>query len=253
MLGWIRKRRRQRLVGERFPKAWGAILATLPIYALLPRADQDELRRYVQVLIGEKRFEGCGGLEITDDIRVTITAHAAVLLLHRTTDYYPQLESILVYPEAYRAPGERHVGDYVVEEGDELREGESWYRGSMVLSWADVKQDASDAGSGRNVVFHEFAHQIDDESGNADGTPVLGNRALWRRWVKVCEREFGALAEADDRGRHTLIDPYGAENPSEFFAVVTECFFGRPGTLRARHLELYDVFSEFYEQDPANW
>lgn len=253
MIGWIRKRRRQRLLGEQFPEACDVILGSLPAYQLLPQADRNELRSHVQVLLGEKRFEGCGGLEITDEIRVTIVAHAAILLLHRETDYYPQLESILVYPEAYGAPGERHIGDYVVEEGVEVREGESWYRGSMVLSWADVRQDSADPGGGRNVVFHEFAHQLDDESGNADGTPVLPNRALWEHWVEVCEREFEALAESHDRGRRTLIDPYGAESPSEFFAVVTECFFGRPAKLRTRHPDLYDVFSQFYQQDPASW
>ena len=123
----------------------------------------------------------------------------------------------------------------------------------MVLSWADAQWDAANPDSGRNVVFHEFAHQLDDESGNADGTPLLESRALWRRWVEVCEREFEALTEAEVGGLRTLIDPYGSENPSEFFAVVTECFFGQPGKFRARHPELYDVFSEFYRQDPAAW
>jgi Mlc titration factor MtfA (ptsG expression regulator) len=232
---------------------WEAHLSELPLERSLPEADREELRRHILVLLEEKEFEGCGGLEITDEIRVTIGAYAALLLLHRETDYYPQLASILVYPEAYSAPGERHVGEYLVEEGPEVREGESWYRGSMVLSWQDVRRGVGNPEGGENVVLHEFAHQLDDESGAADGTPVLGGRRLWRQWVRVCQIEFEALAEADDRGQRTLIDPYGAENPAEFFAVVTECFFLRPARLRDRHPELYALFAEYYRQDPAAW
>jgi hypothetical protein len=250
---WFRKRRRGSVRELRFPGEWDGILRRLPIDRRLPGTDREELRGHIQVFLDEKRFEGCGGLGITDEIRVTIAAYAALLLLHRETDYYPQLASILVYPDAYHAPGERHVGDYLVEEGIEVREGESWYRGSMVLSWKDVRRGADGAKNGENVVLHEFAHQLDDESGAADGTPVLSGRRQWRRWVALCEEEYEALVEADERGRKTLIDPYGAESPSEFFAVVTECFFGRPEKLRERHRELYDLFAEYYRQDPAAW
>jgi hypothetical protein len=253
MLRWFRDRRRHKALAQPFPPEWNAILEDLPTYRRLPPEDRNELRGHVQVLLDEKQFEGCGGIEITDEIRVTVAAHAAILLLHRKTDYYPQLASILIYPEAYGAPGERHVGEYLVEEGIEVREGESWYRGSMVLSWKDVRRGVADIDDGENVVFHEFAHQLDDESGTGDGTPLLSSRDEWRRWVGVCEREYEALVDADERGRKTLIDPYGAENPSEFFAVVTECFFERPRKLKARHRELYDVFSEYYRQDPGSW
>jgi len=253
MLGWLRRRRRQQVRTRPFPPEWNAILERLPIYGRLPGPDRAEVCEHIQVLLEEKRFEGCGGLEITDEIRVTVAAHAAVLLLHRQTDYYPQLASILIYPEAYNAPADRHVGDYLVEEGIEMREGESWYRGSMVLSWEDVQRGAADIGDGQNVVFHEFAHQLDDESGTADGTPVLESREQWRRWVSVFEQEYQALQDADDRGRRTLIDPYGAESPPEFFAAVTECFFERPRKLKQRHPELYGLLSGFYRQDPASW
>lgn len=236
-----------------FPPDWTCILEEIPIFGRLPEVDRAELRGHIQAFLAEKRFEGCGGLEITDEIRVTIAAHASVLLLHRETDYYPQLESILVYPHAYEAPSEYHIGEYLVEEGTEVREGESWYRGSMVLSWDDVRRGAADLKDGENVVFHEFAHQLDDETGAADGTPVLENRAAWRRWVKVFQREFEALQDADDRGRRTLIDPYGAESPAEFFAVATECFFERGRDLQKRHPDLYEQLSGYYKQDPASW
>ena len=218
-----------------------------------PKRIRDELGGHIQIFLEEKRFEGCGGLELDDRIRVTIAAYASVLLLHRNTDYYPQLESILVYPHAYQAPSERHHGDYLVEEGTEVREGESWYRGSMVLSWKDVRRGADDPADGENVVFHEFAHQLDDESGAGDGTPPLEGRDKWREWVRVFEHEYGELQNAADLGRPSVLDPYGAESPSEFFAVATECFFERPRELRRRHQELYDQLRGFYRQDPAQW
>lgn len=250
---WLRKRRRRRLVEQPFPAEWNTILRGLPILARLPEGDHDTLRKHIRILLEEKTFEGCGGLEITDEIRVTVAAYSAVLILHRETDYYPQLASILIYPDAYGAPGERHVGEYLVEEGTEVREGESWYRGSMVLSWRDVRRGVHNAKGGDNVVFHEFAHQLDDESGTGDGTPVMETRQQWRRWVRVCEAEYQSLVDADERGRKTLIDPYGAESPSEFFAVVTECFFNRPQKLEKRHPELYEVFAAYYKQDPGRW
>lgn len=253
MSSWLRKRRRRRLLERPFPLEWNTILTNLPIFGRIPEEDHDELRRHVQILLDEKTFEGCGGLEISDEIRVTVGTYAAVLLLHRETDYYPQLASILMYADAYGAPGERHIGEYLVEEGVEVREGESWYRGSMVLSWKDVRRGVHNPRGGENVVFHEFAHQLDDESGGGDGTPVMETRDQWRRWVRICEEEYQALVEAEERGRKTLIDPYGAESPSEFFAVVTECFFNRPGKLQERHPELYEIFAEYYHQDPARW
>jgi Mlc titration factor MtfA (ptsG expression regulator) len=250
---WFRERRRRKILSEPFLPAWEAVLEGLPISRKLPESHHAEWRRTIQILIGEKRFEGCAGVEITDTIRVAIAAHAAILLLGRETDYFPQLGSILVYPDAYEAPSEEAIGEYLVEEGTEVREGESWYRGEMVLSWKDVRRDIRNPKGGRNVVFHEFAHQLDDESGTADGTPVLSDRELWQRWVTVFEREYDALIEADDRGRRTLIDPYGAQSPAEFFAVVTECFFTRGVRLRERHPQLYELLGAYYRQDPATW
>ena len=251
MLRRLRDQRREKVRTQPFPPQWTSLLEAIPIYRRLADGDRKELRGHIQIFLSEKRFEGCGGLEINDHIRVIIAAHAVILLLHRRTDYYPQLESILVYPQAYEAPSERHIGDYLVEEGTEVREGESWYRGSMVLSWEDVQRGAAALGNGENVVFHEFAHQLDDESGAADGTPVLENHGQWRRWVNVFQDEYEALQAA--RGRRTLLDPYGAESPSEFFATATECFFERPRELKKQHAKLYEQLRGYYMQDPASW
>ncbi len=203
------------------------------------------------MLLDEKRFEGCAGLEITDEIRVTIAAQAAVLLLHRRTDFYPTLTSILVYPHAYIARSKRVQPGGVIEEGPQARLGESWQRGALVLSWSDVLSGAVDPADGHNVVFHEFAHQIDSESGAMEGAPALGPPARYREWARVLSGEYEGLIAELHQGHQSVIDAYGATNPAEFFAVVTEAFFERPVAMRREHPELYAELTRFYEQDPA--
>jgi hypothetical protein len=251
MLSWVRKRRRAKVRRRPFPEAWAAILqANVPYHDLLPHDDRRELRGHIQVFLDEKRFEGCGGLVLTDEIRITVAAHACILLLHRKADYYPLLDSVLVYPGEYGAPITRAHGSYIEEEGVDVRSGESWDRGAVVLSWEDVLH-GPELYAGENVVLHEFAHQLDDEAGPPEGTPDL-DKGMHAAWAEVLGREYAALQTADRRGEDTLIDPYGAEDPSEFFAVVTECFFEDPLNLRELHPELYAQFRLFYRQDPAD-
>jgi Mlc titration factor MtfA (ptsG expression regulator) len=222
-------------------------------YRRLPPEDQQELLRHTQVLLAEKHFEGCGGLELTDEIRVTVAAQASVLLLHRKTDYYPLLTSILIYPSAYVVPGERPVGGGVWEEGGDVRLGHTSAKlGALVLAWDDTLRGARSVDDGDNLVFHEFAHQLDFEDRVADGTPVLEARQ-YASWARVLGEEYEALRRAADDGQSTLIDQYGAKNPAEFFAVVTELFFERPVEFRARHEALYHELQSFYRQDPATW
>jgi Mlc titration factor MtfA (ptsG expression regulator) len=249
------KHRRRTLRGKPFPASWRSIITgNVPIFRRLPEADQIELLGHVQVFLAEKRFEGCGGLEMTDEIRVTIAAQACLLLLHRNTDYYPQLTSILVYPSGYMAHETRSLGANVVEEADQHRLGQTGRRlGSLVLAWDDVKRGAADPSDGRNLVLHEFAHQLDFENYAADGAPALGTKAEYRSWARVMRREFAALRAADDTGLPTLLDTYGAENPAEFLAVVTEAFFERPYALRAKHPELYAEFARFFHQQPVQY
>jgi len=205
----------------------------------------------MQVFLAEKRFEGCNGLDITDEIRVTIAAQACMLLLHRETDFYPLLKSVLVYPDAFVAQVKTHEPGGVVIEDEEEREGESWDIGALILSWKDVLEGVADPHDGYNVVFHEFAHQLDDEWGVADGAPPLPKKSMYEEWTRVFKAEYDALVEADDKEKETFLDPYGAESPAEFFAVVTECFFELPVALREHHPELYEQLRLFYEQDPA--
>ena len=255
MFGFLARRRRSRLRARPFPAEWRQIIErNLPIFRRLPAADQSELLGHVQVFLAEKRFEGCGGLELTDEIRVTIAAQACLLLLHREADHYPELTVIVVYPTGYMAHEERHVGGGLWEEGADDRLGHTG-RGlrALVLAWDSVRHGAADPNDGENLVLHEFAHQLDFEDWRTDGTPALGTRAEYLAWARVMSREFEALRAADDAGTPTLLDKYGATNPAEFFAVVTEAFFERPHALRARHPDLYAELERFFRQDPTTY
>lgn len=252
MLGFFKRRRRDEIKSQPFPAEWLAIIAAnVPYFRRLPAEDQAELLGHVQVFLDEKTFEGCGGLEITDAIRVTVAVQACVLLLHRETDYYPDLDVILVYPSGYVAPKTTVAPGGVVIEGEHARLGESWDRGVVVLAWDSVLAGASNLRDGHNLVLHEFAHQLDQEEGDADGAPELPSRSMYRTWATVLGREYIKLIADIDDLRRTVIDDYGATNPAEFFAVATETFFEKPGALRARHPELYEQLKLFYKQDPA--
>lgn len=240
-------------MAEPLPAEWLAIVReNVPYVASLPEADQVELQGLMQVFLEEKSFEGCGGLEITDEVRVTIAAQACLLLLHRDTDFYPRLQSILVYPHAYVARGLHRSDEHVTTEGPQARLGESWGHGSVVLSWDDVRRGAYDVHDGHNVVFHEFAHQLDQENSVGPGAPTLERGSLYRAWARVLGHEYEGLLDSLEHHRKTLIDPYGATNPAEFFAVVTELFFEKPKQLEKRHPELYEQLRGFFKQDPAH-
>lgn len=179
----FRSRRRRKLRQKPLPAEWWAIVdRNIPHIRNMNDADRAELAGIIQILLDEKNFEALGGLTMTDEIRVTIAAQAAVLLLHRETNYYPTLKSILVYPQAYIAHQKAHQPDGTVIEGPSARLGESWFRGALVLSWSDVMLGAHNPDDGRNVVFHEFAHQLDGESGAMEGAPAMEARAHYRDW-----------------------------------------------------------------------
>ena len=249
------KSRRPRLRSTPFPPEWLEILhRRFPLLACLPPEDQRELEGLIQVFLAEKQFEGCDGLVITDEIRVVIAAQAC-LLLHRDTDYYPDLKSILVYPSTYFSR--------VTEEDEEQQAafaGQSWQRGPVILAWDAVQGAVSNPWDGQNVVFHEFAHQLDEEDGRVDGVPVLAAKgplperlSRYRSWARILSQEFAQLQQASAAGHASVLDEYGATNPAEFFAVATECFFEKPRQLREKHPELYAELKRFYQQDPAEW
>ena len=226
----------------------------LVFFRRLSGSDRAELLGHVQVFLAEKRFEGCGGFTITDEVCVTVAAQACLLLLHRKTDYFPELLTILVYPLTYMAEQKRQVGEHLWEEGTVSRLGETGRRmGSLVLSWDAVKHGAADPSDGKNVVLHEFAHQLDFENQATDGVPGLATREQQLAWSKVMRTEFASLRAADESGIPTLLDTYGARDAAEFFAVSVEAFFERPCALRARHPKLYRELQNYFNQDPVEY
>lgn len=255
IFGLLKERRRRRLRARPFPKKWLTLIQRhVVFYHRLSADDRAELLGHTQVFLAEKRFEGCSGFEITDEIRVTIAAQACLLLLHRRTDYFPHLLTILVYPLTYVAEEQRQVAEHLWEEGIVSRLGETGRRmGSLVLSWGAVKHGAADPADGKNVVLHEFAHQLDFENDAADGVPGLATREQQLAWAEVMKSEFASLRAADQSGIPTLLDTYGATDPAEFFAVSVEAFFERPRALRAHHPKLYAELRTYFQQDPVEF
>lgn len=255
MFGLLKRARRRRILAHPFPEGWLAIIRrNVLFFHRLRTEDRSELLGHTQVLLAEKRFEGCGGLAITDEIRVTIAAQASLLMLHRKTDYFPGLLTILVYPSNYMVEEKRQIAEHVWEEGAMVRLGETGRRmGSLVLSWDAVKHGAADPSDGKNVVLHEFAHQLDYENHAADGAPELATREQQSTWNKVMSSEFASLRAADASGIPTLLNTYGATDPVEFFAVSVEAFFEQPRALRARHQRLYGEMQKYFQQDPTQY
>ena len=255
ILTLLRQRRRRRLRARPFPKKWLTLIQRhVLFFNRLSAADRAELLGHIQIFLAEKRFEGCSGFAITDEVRVIIAAQACLLLLHRRTDYFPNLLTILVYPLTYMAEERRQVGEHLWEEGTVSRLGETGRRmGSLVLSWGAVKHGAADPADGKNVVLHEFGHQLDFENDAADGVPGLATREQQLAWAEVMQSEYASLRAADESGIATLLDTYGATNPVEFFAVSVEAFFEQPRALRAHHPKLYAELRTYFQQDPVEF
>ena len=254
LFDWLTNRRRRKLTSRPFPSAWGAVLQRdLHHYARLTATEQARVRDYVRVFVAEKNWEGCGGLRLTDEMKVVIAGLVAVLVLGFPPVYFDAVISLLVYPAGYVAPESSVKHGGVIVEGNSTRLGEAWYRGPVILSWSDVSQCGRGESGGRNVVAHEFAHQLDMLNGRqTDGVPPLDSKEQLRRWNDVMAREYEQLVRAYQFNEPTVLDYYGATSRVEFFAVATESFFEAPGALQTYNPELYGVLREFYRQDPAS-
>jgi len=255
MFHWFRDKRRAEIRNRQFPSEWEEFMqANVAHYRMLDAAEQAELRATMQVFLEEKHWEGCGGLELTDEIRVTIAAQASLLLLGLDHNYYRNVASILVYPSTV-VPPERRPG--VFERMNSPLEapvpllGQASLRGPVILVWDAVLHDARHPDQGHNVVYHEFAHKLDMLDGSADGTPPLIGGEQLAEWVAVCSGEFMRLRLLAEQGHKTFLDVYAATNEAEFFAVATEEFFERPLELQKHSPDLYQVLSVYYHQDPA--
>jgi len=247
-----RDRRRDRLRNLPFPEAWRVSLQkNMRLYGGLSETFRRELEGHIQVFLFEKNFEGCAGLKVTDEMRVLIAAHACLLLLNRKTDCYPNLHSIVIYPTKFDAC--RWSGDGETDGTPMFRLGESWETGAVVVSWDHVRSGNPEVPAGRNLVLHEFAHQIDQENGLADGIPILERRSSYANWLTVLRSEQEKLARRLASGASTFLDRYAAIDDAEFFAVATERFFGDPAEFFRQSPELYEEFRKFYKQDPRSY
>jgi len=207
----------------------------------------------VQVLLAEVPIIGCGGLTVTDGMRVLVAAQAALLLLGRRAGAFGVLRQVLVYPGHFVVQRSVADGAGLVRDERQTLAGESWQHGQVVLAWDEVRAGAAVADDGRNVVVHEFAHQLDQEGGAANGAPWLPGRARAARWAAVMRNEFDALQQRLARGEAGVLDPYAATNPAEFFAVASEVFFERPQALASNHPALYAELRGLYRLDPLHW
>ncbi len=252
MFSWLFPgNRRRKLLAEPIPGQWRQIVArNVGIFARLPAAEQQRLLAASRVIAAERHWVGCQGLEVTEEIKATVSAQAALLLLGVEGYYFDKLPAILIYPGTFVRP---HSADQMIVDEEAGALGESWQGGNIVLSWKSALAGGLDGHDGRNVVLHEFAHHLDSLDGEAGGHPPQPSQAAAERWERVIEAEYERLVQELDHGQKTLLDPYAAENEAEFFAVATETFFERPAELLAEHAELYAILKDFYQVDPAAW
>lgn len=255
MFNWLTKRRRKKLISVPFPDLWEDILQrNVGHYSMLDDDDRAHLRALIQVFISEKHWEGAGGLQLTDEIRVTISAQACLLLLGLQHNYYQNVESIIVYPSTVVPP--QHKPSFFdnriapVAPAQPIL-GQAFLRGPVIIIWNAALSSGRHPESGHNVIYHEFAHKLDMLDHAANGTPPLRNREEYRDWAETCSREYMRLQQDILKGRKSFLDAYGGTNEAEFFAVATEQFFDQPRLMIDHAPDLYRVLKEYYRQDPA--
>lgn len=250
MFNWSKNRRRKRILTGPWPVAWETILtSSVGHFKGLSAIEQGKLRDITQIIVGEKNWEAHDGLAMLDEIKVTISGNAALLLLGVENYYFDHVSTIIVFPYPMR----RETQDGLIVGGKTHHAGEAWQSGQVVLSWQDVVSDSRHAFDGRNLVIHEFAHCLDGIDGEMGGSLHFDDPATSERWRQVCNSEFEALKTAAQLGQPTLLDYYGATNMAEFFAVASETFFENPRQLKHQHSELFGLLVKYYHVDPRSW
>lgn len=246
--------RLRRAMAQPFPEEWVEILErNIGVYRNLPMALRLQLRQMIKQFLHQKHFSAAAGLEVTDEMRVTIAAQACMLQLNREGGLYPRLKYIVVYPSAFVVTRSQADDSGVVSHDRQGLLGESWQNGKVILAWDNVLHGARNFLDGRNVVLHEFAHQLDSETGSTNGAPLLAGESSYRSWASALSDEFKDLQQDAFKGRRSLLDHYGATNPAEFFAVATETFFEKPRQMKKNHDELFEVLKSYYRIDPMEW
>lgn len=237
-----------------FPENWLSIVRhTLPFYDNLPEKTQKELCAHINKFLFFKEFIGCAGLKITEEMRVTVATCACLLLLNRETFEFKAVRWIYMYPAEFVVRHSVKDAAGVVSSKSGVLAGEAWNNGRVILSWDSVKRGVFDFNDGANVVLHEFAHQLDGESGSMNGAPLLRSKGAYGSWATILSREFGSLQKHAYFGERTVLDVYGATNPAEFFAVATESFFEEPAELAREHGDLFNQLKDYYQVDPREW
>ncbi len=249
MLGWFQKHRRKRYLKQPWPDSWSGFLKrNVRLVQGLSDNEMEALQGRIKIFIAEKFWEGCRGLELTEEMKVTIAAQASLMLLGVDDFYFDNVKTILVYPQSFRRQSD---SGWLIDE--EHRSGEAWQGGPIVLSWRDVVYGGRHRGDGRNLVIHEFAHALDGLDGEMGGNVSFEDEAIMERWKMVVSSDYHALLLAVRQGRHTFLDPYAATNLAEFFAVTSEMYFEEPYQLSQHHAELFDLLQAYYRVNPTAW
>ena len=240
---WTRRRRQAAPEDpQRSPLEWKDLLDDrLPQVARLSAEQRTRYHALVARFVKQKRFVGCAGLEVTDEMRSLVAGMACLMILRPGARLFPELRQVLIYPGPFLVPVTEPDEFGLVPDGPEERVGESWQGDRVILSWPDV--EAALDGDEINVVVHEFAHQLDDEGDAGEGAPLLPD---YERWSQVMKMEFERLRR---HRRPPVLDPYGAESPAEFFGVVSEAFFQRGPELARHHPALHGVLRDYYGFD----
>jgi hypothetical protein len=254
MFSWFRDRRRKKLLAEPFPAAWEDILRrNMGHFARLSDQEREKVRQITRIMVAEKVWEPCGAIEMTEEMKVTIAAQAALPILGMEHDYYGRVLSILVYPTAFHLAKADETGDESFVRDETSAEGHAIYRGPVILSWEEVLGEGREPEAGHNVVIHEFAHQLDFLDNRVDGAPPLGSGQLAQRWKPVMSRALAAHRKALEKGEETFFTEQAGEDEAEFFADASEAFFCLPEDLRDEYPEIYELLRAYYRVEPGRW
>ncbi len=250
MFSWFRKRRRKKLLAQPWPEAWDLHLQrNVRLTWEMTPAETEALKSRVKIFVAEKHWEGCKGLQLNEEIKVTVAAQACLMLLGVDDYYFDNVKTILMYPQAFK----RETGDGISQGKSQYRAGEAWQGGPIILSWKDSLRGGRNEDDGHNLVIHEFAHALDGLDGEMGGNVMFNDAAAGEAWLKVVDREYAQLVRAKESGRRTLLDHYGATNKAEFFAVASETFFELPRELSREHEQLFALLQKYYRVDPNQW
>ena len=272
----LRRRREAAALARRaIPEAlWQRTLASYPFLQLPDADDAAQLRRLASLFLDRKEFHGARGFVVSDEVAVAVAAQACLPVLRFGLAPYDSFVGIVMHADEVVAERRMMDEDGVVHEYDEVLAGEAMVDGPVMLSWQDVRRGSADAlpthddldhgrdadadadadagaGGVYNVVIHEFAHVLDMGDGAADGVPPLPSTAARKAWLEVLMPEWDRFCERVACGYETLLDPYGAEAPEEFFAVAAEAFFVASRALKEEQPALYRLFASYFQQDPA--